>query len=118
MMARTMKMMLSDKTVFVRTDVSGAPLRMGQRVAVLCTHDDDSADERFHGCRGEVVGLLYDDPATQLPANPLVLVAVDGLGEEWFFLNELHAEPVARVHRRAPRAFDAALADAGHRMDA
>nr|MCU0699481.1 hypothetical protein [Myxococcaceae bacterium] len=93
MTARTMKMMLSDKTVFVRTDVAGAPLRIGQRVAVLCCGNDESADERFHGCRGEVVGLLYDDPATQLPANPLVLVAVTGLGEEWFFLNELHAEP-------------------------
>ncbi|MDX2015184.1 MAG: Carotenogenesis protein CarS [Myxococcaceae bacterium] len=104
MTARTMKMMLSDKTVFVRTDVAGAPVRMGQRVAVLCSDDDDSADERFHGCRGEVVGLLYDDPATQLPANPLVLVAVDGLGEEWFFLNELHAEPARHVIGRAERS--------------
>jgi hypothetical protein len=117
MTARTLKMTVTDATVFVRSDVAGAPLRIGERVAVLCSCDDDSADERFHGARGEVVGLLYDDPATQLPANPLVLVAVDGLGEEWFFLNELHAEP-PRVRPRAASGLDVPLVDAAHRLDA
>jgi hypothetical protein len=87
--------------LFLRHDVDGAPLCIGQRVTVLCGDDDDSADERFHGCRGEVVGFLFDDPVKQLPSNPLVLVAVDGLGEEWFFLNELYGEPMTRVVRRA-----------------
>jgi hypothetical protein len=112
MMTSTMPMRLSDKTIFVRTDVAGAPLRIGQRVAVLCVEEDDSADERFHGCRGEVVGFLYDDPASQLPSNPLVLVAVDGLGEEWFFLNELYGEPMTRVVRRAPSVSAEASASA------
>jgi hypothetical protein len=95
-MKRTTTPALPAQAIFSRVDVAGAPLRVGQQVVVLCSADDDSADERFHGCRGEVAGLLYDDPARQLPGNPLVLVAVDGLGEEWFFLNELLAEPARR----------------------
>jgi hypothetical protein len=79
--------------MIVREDVDGAAVRIGQHVTVLCG-DDDTADERFHGQRGEVVGFFADDVE-------LVRVEVDGLGEEWFFVHELIVEPM-RI-RRAQR---------------
>ncbi|MCA2976833.1 MAG: Carotenogenesis protein CarS [Myxococcaceae bacterium] len=106
-MKRTTTPALPAQAVFSRTDIAGAPLRVGQPVVVVCSDDDDSADERFHGCRGEVAGLLYDDPARQFPSNPLVLVAVAALGEEWFFLSELYDEA---ARRQAERAADGASA--------
>jgi CarS bacterial SH3 domain len=50
---------------------------------------DDTADERFSGLRGLVTGLLYDDPRVQAPHSPLIVVWVEGLGEEVFFPEEL-----------------------------
>lgn len=79
--------------MIVREDVDGAAVRIGQHVTVLCG-DDDTADERFHGQRGEVVGFFADDVE-------LVRVEVEGLGEEWFFVNELIVEPMRA--RRAQR---------------
>lgn len=82
--------------MILRDDVDGAAVRIGQQVTVLCG-DDESADERFHGQRGEVVGFFADDV-------DLVRVEVEGLGEEWFFVNELIVEPM-RI-RRTQRAVD------------
>lgn len=72
-----------------RGPVPGSALAPGARVAVLLGAEADTADVRFHGARGEVTALLYDDPATQFPARPLVEVRVEGLGGEWFFPEEL-----------------------------
>lgn len=78
----------SEVALLLRADVAGAPIRVGCRVEVVFP-DDDSADPRFAGQFGEVTGLLYDDPLTQLPHAPLVIVQVAGLGEELFFSREL-----------------------------
>jgi hypothetical protein len=59
-------------------------LHPGNRVLVLVDCADQSADPRFHGSCGEVVALLLDDPK-----RPMVEVKVEGLGSEWFFVNEL-----------------------------
>ncbi len=80
--------------MIVREDLDGAAVRIGQQVTVLCG-DDETADERFHGQRGEVVGFFADDVE-------LIRVEVEGLGEEWFFVNELIIEPM-RI-RRSQRA--------------
>ncbi|MBM4778810.1 MAG: hypothetical protein GQE15_13990 [Archangiaceae bacterium] len=80
--------------MILREDVDQAAVRIGQRVTVLCG-DDETADERFHGQRGVVVGFFADDVE-------LVRVEVEGLGEEWFFVNELIIEPMRL--RRTPRA--------------
>ncbi len=72
----------------LREDLIGAPFNLGTLVDVLDC-GDDSADERFSGRRGIVTGLLYDDPKAQAPHSPLVLVMVEGLGEELFFPDEL-----------------------------
>lgn len=87
--------------MILREDVDGAPVRIGQQVTVLCG-DDESADERFHGQRGVVVGFFADDVE-------LIRVEVDGLGEEWFFVNELIIEPVRvrRPQRAAERSASA-----------
>lgn len=73
----------------VREDVAGAPVRVGQRVHVDCDEEDATLDERFVDCVGVVTGFLYDDVKAQFPQRPLVLVHVDGLGEELFFADEL-----------------------------
>lgn len=73
----------------VREDVAGAPVRLGQRVHVDGDEEDGSLDERFVDCVGVVTGFLYDDVPSQFPQRPLVLVHVDGLGEELFFAHEL-----------------------------
>jgi hypothetical protein len=72
-----------------RRPVPGCAFAPGARVTVLLDGEDETADLRFHGARGEVTGLLFDDLATQFPAEPLVEVRVDGLGCEWFFPREL-----------------------------
>ena len=71
-----------------RVDVEGSAFRIGARVLVLVEHE--SADERFHGRVGEVVGLLDDSHLATAPDRPLVLVNVEGLGQEWFEVEELH----------------------------
>lgn len=86
--------------MIVREDVEGAAVRIGQHVTVLCG-DDETADERFHGQRGEVVGFFADDVE-------LVRVEVEGLGEEWFFVNELIVEPM-RIRRAQRSAADHSL---------
>lgn len=66
----------------IRDGVPGVSLRPGMHVTVLLDGEDETGDERFHGRAGQVVGLFADDVS-------LVLVAVPGLDEEWFFLHEL-----------------------------
>lgn len=72
---------MSTSSFVIRTTVDGAPLRLGQPVMILC-RDDETADERFHGRRGVVSGYFADDVS-------MVAVEVDGLGEDWFFADEL-----------------------------
>jgi hypothetical protein len=76
-----------EAALLVRASLSGAPIRVGREVEVL--DGDASADLRYVGQRGQVTGLLYDDPHLQLPHAPLVVVWVGGLGEELFFPREL-----------------------------
>jgi hypothetical protein len=71
-----------------RVDVEGSRFRIGAQVLVLVEHE--SADERFHGRVGEVVGVLDDGHGAAAPQAPLVLVSVEGLGQEWFEIEELH----------------------------
>jgi len=73
----------------LKDPVPDAPVQPGNRVMVLLDCADGSADTRFHGSCGEVIGLLFDDPAHQFPTRPLVEVRVEGLGSEWFFMSEL-----------------------------
>jgi hypothetical protein len=73
-----------------RSNVSGAPFLIGQAAFVLC--DDPSADERFHGRRGHVSGFFFDSLDEQFPHDPLILISVEGLGEEWFLKSEVFAE--------------------------
>ncbi len=71
-------------------DVPGAPLKIGQPVRVLADQvESETLDRRFVGRTGVVSGLVYDDPARQFPADPLVRVRVEGVGEDLFFLEEL-----------------------------
>ena len=80
---------MKGQALHLKTEVPFAPLQPGARVLVLLDCHDPTADERFHGACGEVVGLLFDDPASQFPLRPMVEVKVEGLGREYFFLNEL-----------------------------
>ena len=77
------------RALHLTREVPHAPVQPGARVLVLVDWRDDSADTRFHGACGEVVGLLFDEPASQFPARPLIEVAVPGLGSDWFFAGEL-----------------------------
>jgi hypothetical protein len=74
-------------------DVKGAPVRVGEPVCVLGDTLDGSLDARFVGRRGTVVALVYDEPRTQFPADPLIQVRVEGLGEDLFFAGELERVP-------------------------
>jgi hypothetical protein len=80
----------ADDALLVREDLRGAPFAIGVMVDVVGCRDE-TGDERFCGQRGTVTGLLYDDPLAQVPFEPLVLVRVDGLGEELFFPSELRS---------------------------
>lgn len=73
----------------LKTRVPYAPFQPGARVMMLLDCYDESADVRFHGAVGEVVGLFFDDPASQFPSRPLIEVHVEGLGNDLFFANEL-----------------------------
>jgi hypothetical protein len=86
-------------SVLVREAMPGAPMRVGDLVDVVGTQLDESLDERFVGRRGLVTGLFYDDPQSQLPEHPLVVVYVDGLGEELFFAGELRAATDERLRQ-------------------
>lgn len=85
-----------DGTLWCREPVDGAPLQPGTLVFVVCEDDDDSRDERFAGRRGVVQALFYDEPARQFPAEPLLLVRVEGVGEDLFFAHELIPARAAR----------------------
>lgn len=90
--------------LWCREVVEGAPLQPGTRVIVVCEAEDDSRDERFAGRCGVVDALFYDDPATQFPASPLLLVRVDGLGEDLFFVDELVVGAPTRAASGRPGA--------------
>lgn len=80
--------------VLVKAPVPGCKLQVGEAVLVLGTVPGDrSFDERFVGQRGVVTGLLFDDLSRQWPADPLVVVEVSGLGQEYFFVDELCPAP-------------------------
>ncbi|MFT3708584.1 MAG: Carotenogenesis protein CarS [Archangium sp.] len=72
----------------VRRNVRGAPLQLDTRV-FISEALDDTGDPRFAGRVGMVSGYVYDCPAEQYPHRPMVLVSVEGLGEEVFFAEEL-----------------------------
>ncbi|ATB32760.1 Carotenogenesis protein CarS [Melittangium boletus] len=74
-------------------DVKGAPVRMGEPVRISGSPLDGSLDPRFVGHRGVVVGLVYDEPSTQYPGDPLIQVRVEDLGEDLFFARELERSP-------------------------
>ncbi len=82
----------------MRQDVDGAPVRMGQAVTILGdASNDETADPAFKGRVGRVCGLLYDSPAEdQFPQDPMILVRVEGVGEDLFFAEELDLERWAR----------------------
>lgn len=87
-------------------DVPGAPLRLGQRVRVApCGRALAPPRPGFLGREGVVCGFVYDDPARQYPADPLVRVRVRGSGEDLFFVEELAVRDTgrtARPHRPTP----------------
>lgn len=71
-------------------DVEGAPVRLGEPVRIAGESAlEGSVDRRFLGHLGVVVALVYDEPEAQFPADPLIQVRVDDLGEELFFAREL-----------------------------
>lgn len=76
----------------VRRNVRGAPLQVGTRV-LISDALDETGDVRFAHRVGEVTGYVYDSPAEQYPHRPLVLVSVEGLGEDLFFPEELAVIP-------------------------
>jgi hypothetical protein len=85
-------------------DVEGAPVRLGEWVRIAGEPAlEDSVDRRFLGHRGRVVALVYDAPREQFPADPLVQVHVEDLGEELFFVRELERMGVWTWHVRAER---------------
>lgn len=71
--------------------VEGAPVQPGSSVFIVCEQEDESRDERFAGRCGVVRALFYDDAQRQFPSQPMMLVRVDGLGEDLFFAHELVA---------------------------
>lgn len=84
----------------VRRDVRGAPLQLEVRV-LIAPALDDTGDARFAGRVGVVSGYVYDSPEEQYPHRPLVLVSVEGLGEELFFPDELSIPRARRSSRSA-----------------
>lgn len=85
-----------------RRNVTGAPLKLDARVEISKSLDS-SADPRFLGRTGVVSGYVYDSPQEQFPHRPMVLVTVDGLGEELFFTEELCAVRAQSARPEAPR---------------
>ncbi|NMO14764.1 Carotenogenesis protein CarS [Pyxidicoccus fallax] len=108
--------MTQDPSLIVCSDVDGAPVRIGEAVRIVSRSDDGTISQRFLGHTGVVVALVYDDPTTQYPADPLIQVQVEGLGEDLFFAEELElASDWARgrvaQHRQALRDVARGLAD-------
>ncbi len=100
--------MIQDPSLIICSDVDGAPVRIGETVTIVSHSADGTISQRFLGRTGVVVGLVFDDPATQYPEDPLIQVHVDGLGEDLFFPEELDLAPAwARnrlaQHRQATR---------------
>ncbi|WP_164014160.1 Carotenogenesis protein CarS [Pyxidicoccus trucidator] len=100
--------MIQDPSLIICSDVDGAPVRIGESVKIVSRSEDGTISQRFLGQTGVVVGLVFDDPATQYPEDPLIQVHVDGLGEDLFFPEELELAPAwARnriaQHRQAAR---------------
>ncbi|NBD12132.1 MULTISPECIES: Carotenogenesis protein CarS [Corallococcus] len=85
--------MKQDPSLILKEDVDGAPVRIGAAVMIIRTEPDDLVSERFLGRVGTVVALVFDDPPTQYPADPLIQVRVHGVGEDLFFTQELVAAP-------------------------
>jgi hypothetical protein len=73
-----------------RNPVAGAPFGIGESVSIRGRLDDDTFDSRFSQRRGTVTALVYDSPGSQFPTAPMVMVHVDGLGEDVFFIEELY----------------------------
>ncbi|NVJ28334.1 MULTISPECIES: Carotenogenesis protein CarS [Myxococcus] len=92
--------MTLDPSLIVSTDVDGAPVRIGEHVTVVSASSDGTISPGFLGRTGIVMALVYDDPSRQYPADPLIQVLVDGLGEDLFFPDELEAP---WVRQRVPR---------------
>ena len=108
--------MIQDPSLIVCSDVDGAPVRIGESVKVVSSSEDGTIGQRFLGRTGVVVALVFDDPATQYPADPLIQVHVEGLGEDLFFPEELELAPEwarGRIaqHRQAVRDVARGLAD-------
>ncbi len=80
-------------SLIVVDDVDGAPVRIGETVRVVSSASDDSMDEGFLGRTGVVVALVFDDPRSQYPRDPLIQVRVEELGEDLFFAEELELLP-------------------------
>ncbi len=100
--------MTQDPSLILCTDVEGAPARIGESVRIASASPDGTISHRFLGRTGVVVALVYDEPATQYPEDPLIQVHVEGLGEDLFFPEELELAPAwARnriaQHRQAAR---------------
>jgi hypothetical protein len=93
--------MIQDPSLIICSDVDGAPVRIGESVKVVSRSADDTISQRFLGRTGVVVGLVFDDPATQYPEDPLIQVRVDGLGEDLFFPEELELAPAWALNRIA-----------------
>jgi hypothetical protein len=85
--------MSQQEPLILTQDVDGAPLHLGEPVRITPTPTEDSLDRRFLGRRGIVVALVYDEPGTQYPHEPLIQVRVEALGEDLFFPWELERAP-------------------------
>ncbi|RKH41782.1 Carotenogenesis protein CarS [Corallococcus sicarius] len=86
--------MKQDPSLILTEDVDGAPVRIGSAVMIVRTEPDDPITERFLDRVGVVVALVFDDPPTQYPADPLIQVRVHGVGEDLFFAREVAAVPL------------------------
>lgn len=81
--------MIQDPSLIVCSDVDGAPVRIGESVKIVSSSADGTLSQRFLGRTGVVVALVFDEPSTQYPADPLIQVHVEGIGEDLFFPEEL-----------------------------
>jgi hypothetical protein len=98
--------MSQDPSLILTKDVEGAPVRIGERVKITSAPADDPRGERYLGCTGVVMALVFDDPGKQYPEDPLIQVRVPGVGTELFFAEELELAPEwARRQMAAMRRF-------------
>jgi hypothetical protein len=87
--------MIQDPSLILTEDVDGAPARIGQVVKIVESSEDGSIGQSFLGRTGVVVALVFDEPSTQYPRDPLIQVRVKGLGEDLFFARELEPQPAS-----------------------